>query len=45
MSSNEGAEEYEEAQAEVQKNEVDLETSRLTDLEGGMKGSERLFKK
>jgi putative Ca2+/H+ antiporter (TMEM165/GDT1 family) len=35
MSPNEGQEEYEEAQAEVQKNEMDLESSKFSDMESG----------
>lgn len=41
MSSNEGQEEYEEAQAEVQKNELDMETAKLIDMEDGSKGVDR----
>jgi len=35
MSPNEGQEEYEEAQAEVQKNELDMESKRFQDMESG----------
>jgi len=35
MSPNEGQEEYEEAQAEVQKNELDMESKRFQDMEAG----------
>lgn len=35
MSPSEGQEGYEEAQAEVQKTDVDLETTKFSDLEGG----------
>lgn len=42
MSSNEGQEEYEEAQAEVQKNELDIETTKLIELENGVKTVDKL---
>ncbi|KAI6239039.1 GDT1 family protein [Aphelenchoides fujianensis] len=35
MSPNEGQEEYEEAQAEVQKSDVDLETNKYSEMESG----------
>uniref|UniRef100_A0A1I7Z458 GDT1 family protein n=1 Tax=Steinernema glaseri TaxID=37863 RepID=A0A1I7Z458_9BILA len=35
MSPNEGQEEYEEAQAEVQKNELEMESKRFQDMESG----------
>ncbi|KAI6215500.1 hypothetical protein M3Y94_00391800 [Aphelenchoides besseyi] len=35
MSPNEGQEEYEEAQAEVQKSDVDLQTNKFSDMESG----------
>ncbi|TKR68247.1 hypothetical protein L596_024253 [Steinernema carpocapsae] len=35
MSPNEGQEEYEEAQAEVQKNELDIDSKRYQDMESG----------
>uniref|UniRef100_A0A915DMN5 GDT1 family protein n=1 Tax=Ditylenchus dipsaci TaxID=166011 RepID=A0A915DMN5_9BILA len=39
MSPNEGQEEYEEAQAEVQKNELDMESSKFSEMESGSKTS------
>jgi len=41
MSPNEGQEEYEEAQAEVQKTELNMESSKFIDLESGGANSER----
>ncbi|KAI1698602.1 transmembrane protein [Ditylenchus destructor] len=38
MSPNEGQEEYEEAQAEVQKNELDMESGKFSDMESGRTG-------
>jgi putative Ca2+/H+ antiporter (TMEM165/GDT1 family) len=36
MSPDEGREEYEEAQAEVQKTDADLETAKFSDMESGV---------
>jgi len=41
MSPNEGQEEYEEAQAEVQKTELSMESSKFIDLESGGTNTER----
>lgn len=39
MSPNEGQEEYEEAQAEVQKSELEVESAKFSDMESGSDGS------
>lgn len=45
MSSNVGQVEYEEAQTEIQKNDLNMETSKIIQAESGVKTNERFLYK